>query len=308
MSIIKRTYHKLFLIRFDPDPAIPYYKASDFKGLKEEEHTFTNSLGVEIHYFIYQKEVTKNKTLLFLPGMGPGHIAYFREIDELTSLGYKVITLDYTGCGYSKGDHLPSMNTPTRDVIDLLNKLDNKEEIVIVGHSLGAYTALNVINLKSDIHKAIIISGIMNAKGALYSFTHSHIVANLLARYERKLDKEYGNINNKKYLETTTDDLLIIQSNDDPTISYKYNFLRMVKIKNNHLNFVTVHDKKHNPSYTVESVNYKNKIIDTYMDRLNKNEFKSIEERKEYFKDVSIDKLTTQDKDFYKLITDYIEK
>ena len=76
MYLFTKIYHKLFLIRYDKDDAIPYYKVSDFPLLKEEKHTFTNSLGIEIHYFIYQKKVTRNKTLLFLPGMGPGHIVH----------------------------------------------------------------------------------------------------------------------------------------------------------------------------------------------------------------------------------------
>ena len=64
--------------------------------------------------------------------MGPGHTAYIAEIEALARRGYRVLTLDFAGCGESGGKYLGSLNKPTRDVIDLLNHLNLKEQIILM--------------------------------------------------------------------------------------------------------------------------------------------------------------------------------
>ena len=94
MGLIK-LYKDNFLIRFDKDPAIPYYSYQDFPNLHYEENSFANSLGIKVCYFTYSYDgYDKNKTILFCPGIGPGHTAYLSEIELLCKAGYKVITLD----------------------------------------------------------------------------------------------------------------------------------------------------------------------------------------------------------------------
>ena len=156
MGIISRLYIKNFVCRYDKAIGVPYYSYSDFNGLNQEEYTFNNSKGTELHYFyFYYDNYKKDKVVLFLHGLECGHAAYMAEINELAKRGYKVLTIDYTGCGDSKGKYLGSLFTPTRDVLELLDKLSLKEEIVLVGHSLGGFTALNLINLKKILLKQL---------------------------------------------------------------------------------------------------------------------------------------------------------
>lgn len=306
MSFIINQYKKNLLIRYDFDPAIPYYEASDFKGLVEKEDTFKNNKYADIHYFFYYYEPVKfKKIILFLPGIGPGHRAYLREINELAKRGYKVLTLDYHGTGDSKGSRLLSINQPTSDVIHLLNHLKLKEEIVVIGHSLGAYTALNVINKVNTIKKAVIISGFTSVKDGMRTFVPSRFVASKIEKYEKQIS-EYNSINNYEYLKHTSDDILFIHSLDDPTVKYKVCIKKLTKLDNTHLSFYIVNHKHHNPLYTEEAVKYKDEIIDTYFDKLRKNKFKSLEERKEYFKDVNIDDLTAKDEIVINKISNFI--
>ena len=62
------------------------------------------------------------------------------------------------GCGESEGKALLSLNTPTSDVLELLNILNIKEELLLVGHSLGGFTVVNLMNLRDDFKKAVAIS------------------------------------------------------------------------------------------------------------------------------------------------------
>ena len=308
MSLIIRTYKKNFLIRYDFDPAIPYYSVSDFNGLNVKEETFLNVNNKKIHYFIYQaNKFNKHKIVLFLPGIGPGHKAYLKQINEIAKAGFKVLTLDYEGCGYSEGERLPSIYNPTKDVISLLSYLHIDEEVIIVGHSLGAFTALNVINRINSIRKAVIISGFTTVRNGMISFTKSKYIANKIARFEHRHNKEFPLLDNEAYLKDTTDHLLFIHSKDDPKCSYKYNIQEVLKFNNTNIYFYIEKDKKHNPTYTVDAVNYKDQIIDTYFNKLMNNEFKSIEERKAYFKDVSLEKLTALDRKVIIKIINFIE-
>ena len=146
MGLVSYVYKKQFVCRQDKDVGVPYYLTSDFKGLKEESFTFVNSKKIELkYYYFYYDNYKEDKIVLFLHGLSPGHIAYFAEIEMLARKGYKVLTLDYTGCGASKGKYLGSLNTPTKDVCELLDYLKIKKPIVLVGHSLGGYTALNLL-------------------------------------------------------------------------------------------------------------------------------------------------------------------
>ena len=104
MGLVSYLYKKSFVCCYDKQIGVPYYAASSFKGLKEEEYTFINNKGIEVHYFYYYyPDYQKDKIILFLHGLDCGHYAYLAEINALAELGYKVLTLDYTGCGDSKG-------------------------------------------------------------------------------------------------------------------------------------------------------------------------------------------------------------
>lgn len=306
MSYFINLYKKLFLVRYDFDEAIPYYQASDFKGLKEKEETFINSSNAEIHYFTYfYSPVKHHKVVIFLPGMGPGHRAYFKEINEIAKAGYKVITLDYEGCGVSGGDRLPSIFAPTKDTLELIHQLNMKEELVLIGHSLGAFTALNVINKINKIKKAIIISGCLKVEDGMRGFIPSRLIAKKIDRYESSNNNLLLD-DNLSYLKSTTNDILFIHSTDDKKAKYKLMIKPIQKLNNKHLDFIIEEGKRHNPNYTLESVKYKDDIIDNYFKKLRKGEFKDLEERKAYLKDASLEKLTAQDETIINKIIQFI--
>ena len=86
MFVISYLYKKHFVCRYDKEVGIPYYSYSDFKGLKQESYSFTNSKGIEISYFYYYYDNYKDdKVILFAHGLGPGHVAYLKEIATLAA-------------------------------------------------------------------------------------------------------------------------------------------------------------------------------------------------------------------------------
>lgn len=308
MGVITKLYIDNFLQRFDADEAIPYYSYKDFKGIVFEEKSFKNSAGIDIKYFYYYyPNFIKDKIILFCPGIGPGHISYLAEIEYLCKSGYKVLTFDYTGCGYSGGERLDSINRPTKDAVELLNELKIKEEIIVIGHSLGGYTTYNLANLLPFVHKAVVISGFVDIASEMQTFVKFSFLANIIKSYEKKLDKEYAKINNWKYLKNTTDDLLIIHSLDDRMVSYAYNTQKVAKFNNPHIIIKTVDNKKHNPNYSMASIEFMNNAMYGYNRLIAENKDITLEERKQYFADKPIEKLTEQDPDIFKIILDFIK-
>lgn len=309
MGFVTNIYRKNFLQRFDKDPAIPYYSAADFPGLTCKQASFQNSADITIRYFIYHyDEYQKDKVLLFCPGIGPGHTAYLSEIETLCRAGYRVITLDYTGCGESGGERLPSVNAPTRDALELLNLLSPGEEIIPIGHSLGGYTALNIANLSPAVNRAVILSGFVSIADEMIGFFKLRPLANRVTRLEKKIDPHYVTVNNRKYLATTENSLLWIHSIDDPLVNYKHNAGQVLKLHNPNVKVITFEHKKHNPQYTDEALALMNAWVGEYTRLVREKKLETPEAKKAFFADKSIGRMTAQDPAVYKEILDFIGK
>ena len=309
MGLVSYLYKKHFVCRYDKEVGVPYYCASDFKGLHEEAFTFTNSKGIELKYFyFYYDNYKEDKIVLFLHGLTCGHAAYFAEIDALARRGFKVLTLDYTGCGDSKGKCLGSLNTPTRDVNELLEYLKLDKPIVLVGHSLGGYTTLNTISLREEIKKAVVLSGFLTIKSIGDAIIKNNFFVKRILKYENKLYPNYKDLNNIDYLSKTTDDIFFIQSDDDTMVPCRIGLEVVEAIDNPHIKKLKFTGRKHNPNYTDSAIQYMNEVFGNYYYLIKQKEIKSNEDKINYFKDVSLAKLVEQDEALFDQIADFINK
>ena len=309
MGIVSGIYKKMFLTRYDKDEAIPYYSAGDFPGLKCLEDTFVNSEGVSISYFNYHYDgFDERRLILFCPGMGPGHTAYLSEIEMLCRAGYRVLTLDYTGCGASGGERMTSVNAPARDCIELLEKLDPQEEVIVVGHSLGGYTALTVANVSEKIRKAVILSGFVSISDEMMGIVRFRFLADRVKVFEKKNCPRYGSVDNAMYLKNTDDRILWIHSVDDPMVNYRYNAGQVEKIGNKNVTLITMKGKRHNPQYTMEALSNMNSWIGEYNRKVRAKEFGSLKERKAFFDDKPIGEMTALDSSVTDLILKFIDE
>lgn len=307
MGIFSKHYIKNFVGRYNKVVGIPYYSYQDFENLKQETYSFVNSDGIDISYFFYYYDnYKKDQIIVFCHGLGPGHTAYMAEINELAKAGYRVLTLDYRGCDKSGGDYIKSLNKPTRDVMDLLDCLKLKEKITLVGHSLGGYTALNVINLRKDINKAVILSGFIEISSLLMKFVPNKFILNRVLHFEKKIEPKYYGIDNLSYLKTTKDEILYIQSIDDQMVPYDIGLQVVESIDNPNIKTIKETNKKHNPNYSESAIQYMDKVFGEYNRLLKEKKIKTDSDRIEYFKDVSFPRLVEQDPVIIKAIVDFI--
>ena len=307
MGLIASIYKKKFVCRYDKEVGIPYYSHLDFKGLKQEAYSFKNSKGFKINYFYYYfNNFDDEKIILFLHGIGPGHTAYLAEIKEIAKRGYKVLTLDYEGCGSSEGKMLGSLNTPTRNVMELLDYLDLHKEITVVGHSLGGYTALNILNVRSDIARGITLSAFLSIESLVSSMIKSKFLVKGILKYEKKVDFKYFDLNNLEFLKNTGKSLLCIHSLDDTMVPYETSLAKINELDNPNIKVLIMDNRKHNPNYTDDAVKYMNEVFGKYNYLVKTKKIKTDQQKIDYFKDVSLEKLTKQDKQIFDLIDEFI--
>ena len=308
MGAFLKKYKDSFYKRYDKDEAIPYYSCGDFPGLVCEPGSFDNSAGVNIKYFTYYYEGYRpGKRILFCPGMGPGHTPYLSEIEMLCRAGFPVLTLDYTGCGDSGGESMPSVNAPPKDALELLEFLKPQGEIIPVGHSLGGYTALTVANIDPDVKRAVIISGFVSIADEMMGIVKVRFLANYVKKYEKKLDPSFGAVDNAAYIASTGDKLLWIHSADDPVVNYKYNAGQAIRLGNPNVQVVTVKNKKHNPQYSEDALKTMNAWIGEYYRLIKEKKLNTLKEKKAYFDDKPISRMTEQDPAIYDIILKFIE-
>ena len=309
MSLIINLYKKSVAGKNEGDEDIPLIDPKSL-SLTHECFDFVNSIGTTIKYYFYQKEVKHtDKVILFCHGIGAsGHKAYIREIDELCSRGYKVLTLDYTGCGDSGGGSLTSMFIPTRDLNELLNHLKLKEEVILMGHSLGGFTALNIASIRKEIDKCIVISPLLSLYDEMIYLMKYRFIAKKIMKYEQKLLPDYASVDVKAFIKNTNINILFIQSKDDVICPFK-NGLELAMSYHNPKVIPLIEDNKnHNPNYTIEAVNYMNSSITQYRELIKKHKLKTTEERFEYFKNISAMDMTTQDKKVWDEIFKFLNR
>ena len=150
-------YKKILLRRHDPDGSVFYFKKEDFDGLCSTDTSFLGDKGQRLSaHFYYRGEKRYDRLVMFDHGMGCGHAAYMREINEITKRGYTVFTYDHTGTLESEGESIggfsQSLSDLDRAVKFVRSLVEYKDaKIAVIGHSWGGFSTLNI----SALHRII---------------------------------------------------------------------------------------------------------------------------------------------------------
>ena len=76
-------------------------------------------------FYYYNKETTNN-LIVFVHGMGPGHLSYMKEIETLASKGFKVFAYDMIGTGKSTGAQIKGLSGAVESLDYVLDYLHAK--------------------------------------------------------------------------------------------------------------------------------------------------------------------------------------
>jgi len=117
--------------------------------------------GKCLFYTIDGDSITK-ATTLFIHGLGSSSCFYHSIIPGLKSFT-RCIALDTPGSGQSElGKSEQSVATIAEDAIGLLDALNIKEKIIVVGHSLGSIIANYLAATYPDRVRGVVLLGPVN--------------------------------------------------------------------------------------------------------------------------------------------------
>ncbi len=298
-------YKQNVFTRCDDTGSIYYFSHKDFKDLKFEDYEFLSSKGYVLKGKIYYYDNYKpNHLVVFDHGMGGGHLSYFKEIELLARNGFKVLSYDHSGCMESGGQSTGGFCQSLCDLNDLFISLKandkfNNYVFSVVGHSWGAFSTMNIPYFHKDIKHVVAMSGFIsleqvlkqNFKGLLSS------VYDEVYNIEKESNPGYVNVNAINSLKSYEGKALIIHSKDDKTVNYKFHFnvLKEELKNNNNINFILLNKKRHNPNYTEEAVNYKDKFFKIYIKQLKKGKLVTEEQKEKFKNSFDWNKMTEQD-------------
>ncbi|KFZ17887.1 hypothetical protein V501_01492 [Pseudogymnoascus sp. VKM F-4519 (FW-2642)] len=110
-------------------------------------------------FYTIDGDSTARVTTLFIHGLGSSSCFYHTVIPGLKS-STRCIALDIPGSGQSElGESEQSVATIGEDAIGLLDALDIKEKIIVVGHSVGCIVANVLAATYPDRVRAVVLLG-----------------------------------------------------------------------------------------------------------------------------------------------------
>lgn len=304
MGPVSKMYKKFFIKRYDDEGYKHFFTSDDFEGLQKDEFTFASAQNTQLKGFIYSYEGCDKDTLVvFCHGIGEGHIQYTKEIEAICRGGFRVLTYDVTGCGFSGGEDIRCISQSLSDLDSCLKYIKENDcfgakHIYLIGHSWGGFAAGNILNFHSDIEKAVVISGFVSIKYFIGNIFKG--VLSPLSKGIFKLEKEQGG----KYFESSMIDalnktsakVLVIHSTDDKSAAYSIGAACLKEnVKNPNVRYIITENRNHNPYYTEDAVKYLNEVFGAFSKASATGKIKTAEQKKAFMKDVDWNRMTSHD-------------
>lgn len=314
---IKEEYDKKYFKREDDNHLLKYFRPSDFNDLSHKPISFKSNLGQKLNGYIFYNDNLKNykNMIVFLHGAGGGYLSYMKEIYTLVKGGYLVFTYDYTATFSSEGEKLIGFSQPLIDLKYALEyiKCDpffSKLDIYLMGHSWGAFCALNALNYKEPIIKKVValapITSVREVFNSNIKGLKKYLITPILMKYEYEKFGDVAYFNAFDAMDSDVD-ILVVTSLDDPLVNAKQNTLKLKKYnkKDNH-HFLLVNNRLHNPNYTKDAANYLNFKLKEFNKLVKTKKLNTFEEMKKYFESTDWNRATAQDMDVFNQIFKFL--
>jgi 3-oxoadipate enol-lactonase len=105
--------------------------------------------------------------VLFLHGIGGGHLAFAPQIETFAAAGYRAVAWDMPGYGHSDPIEPYTFKGLAEKCIALIDALAarNGRQVSLVGHSMGGMVAQEVVARRPDLVQHLILCGTSAAFG-----------------------------------------------------------------------------------------------------------------------------------------------
>ena len=112
--------------------------------------------STNVHYVETGKE--ENPTLFFVHG-SPGSWDAYKDYlkDTLLLKKYRMIAVDRPGFGYSDFGKSQNLYSQSKILLQLVEKLDNKKPVILIGHSYGGPIIVKMATLKPKLFSNLVL-------------------------------------------------------------------------------------------------------------------------------------------------------
>ena len=314
---VLKIYRKNLFTRNDNVDGIFYFVPEDFPGLKAHPYCFKARAGHDLKgFFYYYDAPIPGRLLVFDHGMGNGHRAYMREIEQLAKAGFLVFSYDHTGCMRSGGESCNGFAQSLSDLDACMEALKAEKGLEgysfsVIGHSWGGFSTMNISALHPQITHVVSMSGFVSVE-KIVEQTFSGILKpyrKAILDLERKANKKYFAFNAVESLKGTDAKVLLIYSADDPVVKKvsHYDPLVLGLQGKENIRFHLEQGKAHNPSYTAEAVKYKDGFFKALQKLQKRGSKVSAEERKTFMESYDWLRMTAQDEKVWNLIVSHLK-
>ncbi len=324
IGISKLILNMVFGKRCDGNPKLKYFTADDFEGLNAKPIEFKSNKEQMLRGNIYTYSGVKEYKglIVFVHGMGGGHLSYTTEINTLTKAGFIVMGYDNTGTCTSEGKNLKGFFQSVIDLkyaLEFIEKNDglNKYPIELVGHSWGAYTVCQVLQFKTNIKAVVAMSGFNNSSKLICDSARAETNVNLsflrpfitivnLLTFGKK-----GIINTVDILKDTKTPVLLLHGKSDTTVSLDNSLILSKEItqRNGNLKCIAYEGRFHNVYQTKESEEYLNNTFANLSELSKKYKGKIPEEEaSKIYDNIDYKKMTEEDEDVMNTIIKFLEE
>lgn len=304
-KLIEKAYRSNLFIRNDNIHSIFYYSAEDFPGLHAQSYDFKGDADQSLRgYFYYYDNPIPGRLVVFDHGMGNGHRAYLREVERLAKAGFLVYTYDHTGCMRSGGESTNGFTQSLNDLDHCITALEAEpsladRKIAVMGHSWGGFSTMNICALHPEITHVVSMSGFVSVEMILQQIMAGPMKGfrRCLFDLEARTNPDYVHFDARKSLAATDAKVLLIYSENDPTVhkAPHYDSLVAALSGKENIRFLLVQNKGHNPNFTEDAVVYKDTFFKEYTKAAKRKLLEKPEQQKVFMAGYDWDRMTTQD-------------
>ena len=299
-------YESIFSMRYETADWMEF-SVSDYEGLTVQRSDFLSDNGISLAGYKYQKDDTDPKGVVIIShGLGGGgQNQYMPVIDCLTSGGYYVFSYDASGNDNSGGKSVEGFPQGIVDLDMAICHLSEIEEykglpICLFGHSWGAYSVGNVLNLHPEIKAAVLMAGFDESEDMLLYYSQKYVGSAIklllpyVTLYERlKFGSRYTDISAVEGMANTNAAIMIVQSRDDTNVPMACGYDKFYEnfSRDGRFEFILYEDKGHGYVHcSEEALDYHESINARYEVYVEKNGGKYNNEMKQTFMEQNLDK------------------
>ncbi len=261
LLIVAFAHHQKFKNRFMPNELVTFYNEKDFDCIRRDASFKIDNITLRGCFITPNKECDETKIVIYCHGLDSSKEAYMQDICTIANAGFEVFCFDYIGVNESEGKSLGGIASGLKSTdyaVKYIHSEYPNRDIYVIGHSWGAWSALNSVKYNGYVKKLCAIAPFIKINDAAASISSSiykvfTINTELIESFKYG---KYAFANSISTLNGYEGKTLIIHSKDDGVVNYnKSTKIMAERFKDNErFKFLIVDGKNHNPQYTKEAV------------------------------------------------------